>query len=131
MSLQYYASIYKSRKTYWSVWCYSSVCIYKSCLIHVCDTRPRPRTLYRIRNILGMVYEICVTKKFKYARHLYLATIVMTLRFCTCINSYASMSFIQYKVRGGTFDEPIKVTQITASINKCADFVHFQTNGTP
>ena len=44
-----------------------------------------------------MVYVICVTEKCKYARHLFLATIVMTLRFCTCINGHASVSLYNIK----------------------------------
>ena len=43
-----------------------------------------------------MVYVICVTELCK------TLVLVMTLRFFTCINCPASVSFVQYKVHGST-----------------------------
>ena len=44
-----------------------------------------------MKSIRAVFVMVCVTKKCNYARHL---STVTTLRFCTCINSHASGSFI-------------------------------------
>ena len=40
------------------------------------------------------------------------ALVLSDSEVCTCINGHASASFMQYKVSGGAFDEPIKVTNL-------------------
>ena len=50
--------------------------------------KPDDKRFISIRTVFGMAYVICVTEKCNYARHLFL-TIVMTMKFFTCINGHA------------------------------------------
>ena len=87
--------------------CFSEVMSFYLFIWFMLSIRPKAS---HIRIII--MWHVYVTNKCNYKRPLFLVTIVMSLRFCTCIYCPASASFIQYKVRRGTFDEQIKVTQV-------------------
>ena len=86
-----------------------SVCVLRDISLHnspiALQTIPHIQRRIKVEKYAGFslkllrsrVMVICVIEKCNYARHLFLATIVMTLRFCTCTKDHASTSFIHYK----------------------------------